>query len=222
MRLLRFAFILAVGLAPLALEAQTGQRGAPPPPAPPPGAQPPPGTQPAPPGQRGGGRGRGAVQVMTLTSTAWADGGTIPKKHTQAGEEVSPPFAWTNVPETAASFVLVAHDLDAVVGTDDVLHWLLWNIPAATRSLAEHVPVGSQLPDGTRQISITGPSYRGPGAAASGPAHHYVFELYALDSMLDVAAVGASPAQTRAAVLAGMAGHMRGKAVYVGLFKRTE
>jgi hypothetical protein len=48
-----------------------------------------------------------------------------------------------------------------------------------------------------------------------------VFELYALDVMLDVPAVGASPAQTRAAVLAAMAGHVRGKGVYTGLFKRS-
>ena len=78
----------------------------------------------------------------------------------------------------------------------------------------------SQLPDGTRQISATGPYYRGPGAPASGPSHHYVFELFALDAMLDVPALGASPPQTRAAILSAMSGHIRGKAVCVGLFKR--
>ena len=77
-----------------------------------------------------------------------------------------------------------------------------------------------ELPDGTRQISATGPGYRGPGAAAAGPPHHYVFELFALDVMLDLPAVGASPPQTRAAVLAAMGGHVRGKAGCVGLFKR--
>ena len=93
-------------------------------------------------------------------------------------------------------------------------------IAASATSLPEGVPRGSQLPDGTRQISATGPNYRGPGAPASGPAHHYVFELFALDTMLDVPAVGASPPATRAAVVAAMAGHIRGKAVYTGLFKR--
>jgi phosphatidylethanolamine-binding protein (PEBP) family uncharacterized protein len=120
------------------------------------------------------------------------------------------------------SFALIAHDLDAATGngTDDVLHWMLWNIPAATMSLSEGVPQGSQLPDGTRQISASGPYYRGPGASAQGPAHHYVFELFALDSSIDVPPVGASPAQTRAAVIAAMAGRVRGKAAMVGLFKR--
>jgi Raf kinase inhibitor-like YbhB/YbcL family protein len=159
---------------------------------------------------------------MTLTTSAWPDGGQIPKKHTQAGEQVSPPFTWSNVPDGTESFVLIAHDLDAATGggTDTILHWMLWNIPGATRSLAEGIPAQPQLSDGTRQISVSGPYYRGPGAPASGPAHHYAFELYALDGPINVPAVGQSPAQTRAAVVAAMATHVRGKAVYVGLFKR--
>jgi Raf kinase inhibitor-like YbhB/YbcL family protein len=191
------------------------QRGATPP------AQPGPPAPPAQAGQRGG-RGRGGIQVMTLTSSAWADGGQMPAKYTQAGDDMSPPLAWSGAPEGVVSYVLVVHDADAPIGngSDDLLHWLVWNIPAASASLPEHAPSMSQLPDGTRQISATGPSYRGPGAPASGPAHHYVFELFALDTMLDVPAVGASPPQTRAAVVAGMGGHIRAKAVCVGLFKR--
>ena len=160
---------------------------------------------------------------MTLTSAAWPDGGQIPAKHAQPGGDVSPPLAWSNAPDTAASFVLIVHDLDAVSGAnaDDALQWMVWNIPGGARSLPEGVPQGATLADGSRQISVTGPNYRGPAAAASGPAHHYVFELYALDAMLDVPAVGASPAQTRAAVVAAMAGHVRAKGVYTGLFKRA-
>ena len=160
---------------------------------------------------------------MSLTSTSWADGAQIPIKHTQVGTEVSPAFSWSDVPEGVMSFVLVAHDIDAVVGTatDDVLHWMLWNIPGATRSLPEGIPQTPQLPDGTRQISATGPYFRGPGALAAGPMHHYVFDLYALDAQINVAAVGQNPPQTRAAVMAALAVHVRGKASYVGLFKRA-
>jgi Raf kinase inhibitor-like YbhB/YbcL family protein len=158
---------------------------------------------------------------MTLTSASWPDGGQIPKKYTQAGEQVSPPFTWSDVPDDAQSFVLIARDLDALANNgSEILHWMLWNIPAATRSLPEGVPQGSQLEDGSRQISQSGPYYRGPGAPAAGPAHHYVFELYAVDGPINVPAVGQSPAATRDAVLAAMAGRVRGKAVYVGLFKR--
>ena len=160
---------------------------------------------------------------MTLTSTAWSDGGQIPSKYSQAGDQVSPPLEWSTVPEGAASFVLLMHDVDAAIGngTDDILHWMLWNIPSSTRSLPEGVTQGSQLPDGARQISASGPYYRGPGAPAAGPAHHYLFELFALDAMIDVPPLGASPTQTRAAVVAAMAGHVRGKGVLVGLFHRS-
>ena len=211
MRIVGFGLILALTYLASVDAAQppspSPQRGTPPPTT-------------APGGQRGG--GRGAIPVMTLTTSAWTDGSHIPVKYTQAGEEVSPPLTWSHVPDGVVSFVLMAHDLDAAVGngTDDLLHWLLWNIPGNTTSLPEHVPTVPQLPDGTRQISATSPSYRGPGAAAAGPPHHYVFELFALDVMLDLPAVGASPPQTRAAVLAAMGGHVRGKAVCVGLFKR--
>jgi Raf kinase inhibitor-like YbhB/YbcL family protein len=204
MRLAPSTFALALLLAPV---VQGQQRGAPP----------------ATPGGPPGGRGRGGVQVMTLATSAWADGASIPIKYTQAGDQSSPPLSWSSAPDGVASFVLLVHDVDAVAGngTDDTLHWLVWNIPGAARSLPEHVPQAPQMPDGMRQISATGPYYRGPGAPSAGPAHHYVFELFALDvASLDVPAVGASPGQTRAAVAASMTGHVRGKAVCVGLFKR--
>lgn len=170
----------------------------------------------------GGQNRRGPIQVMSLGTTAWTDGGRIPLKYTQAGAQVSPPLAWTNVPDAAVSFVLIARDADAPIGngTDDVLHWMLWNIPKDARSLPEGIGPGTQLPDGTRQISASGPYYRGPGAPAGGPPHHYVFEIYALDATIDVPAVGQSPSLTRAAVVAAMAGKIRGKGVLVGQFKR--
>ncbi len=179
---------------------------------------------PAPPTRPGGGgqNRRGPVQVMSLTSSAWSDGGQIPATYTQAGAQVSPPLAWSNAPDEAVSFVLIVRDADTAIGngTDDILHWMLWNIPKGTQSLPEGIPQATQLPDGTRQISASGPYYRGPGAPAAGPPHHYVFEIYALDSTIDVPAVGQSPPLTRAAVVAAMAGKIRGKGAMVGLFKR--
>ena len=209
------AFVLLLA-AELVVSAQN-------PPVQTPPAQNPPAPTPPAGAQRGGGnRGRGGVQILTLSTTAWADGAQIPVKYSQAGEEVSPPLTWTAPPDGTQSFVLIAHDLNAAIGngTDDLLHWMVWNIPSTATGLPEHVPQGPELPDGSRQISATGPYYRGPAAPASGPVHYYVFEIYALDAKLDVAAVGAAPAATRAAVVAAMAGHVRGKAVYTGLFRR--
>jgi hypothetical protein len=144
---------------------QQGQQQTTPPPQS--GVQPPAGQR-----QGGGGRGRGGVQVMSLTTTAWQDGSAVPLKHTQAGEEVSPPLAWTNPPETTQSFVLIVHDIDATNAdaTSDTLHWMVWNIPASSRALPERVPHGPNLADGSRQISVTGPYYRGPAAPATGPS----------------------------------------------------
>ncbi len=97
----------------------------------------------------------------------------------------------------------------------------MWNIPATATGLPEGVPKGSPRPDGSHQISATGPMYRGPGAAATGPLHHYMFEIYALDIKLDVQPA-ADAFETRANVMKAMQGHMLGKAVYGGLFKRPQ
>jgi Raf kinase inhibitor-like YbhB/YbcL family protein len=161
--------------------------------------------------------------AMTLTTTAFPDGGQIPVKYTQAGEQISPVLTWTNAPPNTASFVLHMHDPDVARNgtTEDQVHWLVWNIPASAKGLPEGVPKGAELPDGSRQVSASGPVYRGPGAPATGPMHHYTFEIFALDTKLDVQPA-ADAFETRTAVLEAMQGHVLGKAVYVGLFRRPQ
>jgi Raf kinase inhibitor-like YbhB/YbcL family protein len=195
----------------------------------------------APPAQQGaagrgggarGGRGRGgAFQNMTLTTTAWADGGMIPLRYSQAGPELSPAIQWSGAPAGTASFVLIFRDADVLVNnsTDDFLHWMLWNIPPGASSLPQAMADGFELPDGTRQISASGSRYRGPGASATGPIHHYVLELYALDTMLDIKVNPQGPQEAnpnvqaiRTSLLQAMAGHIRGKAAYFGLFRRPQ
>ncbi|HVZ13511.1 MAG TPA: YbhB/YbcL family Raf kinase inhibitor-like protein [Bryobacteraceae bacterium] len=166
---------------------------------------------------------------FTLSTTAFADGGQIPVQFTAAaqdvapGQGVSPPLAWSNPPAGTRSFVLHMHDLDVARNrtTDDQLHWLVWNLPATATGLPQGVPPGSQLAGGAYQISATGATYRGPGAPAAGPPHHYVIELYALDGTIDVQPE-ADPFATRAQVLAAIQGHVLGKAVYLGLFHRPQ
>jgi Raf kinase inhibitor-like YbhB/YbcL family protein len=169
---------------------------------------------------RGGGP---AAPPMTLTTNGWPDGTDIPVKYTQAAEQISPELKWTNAPAGTASFVLLMHDPDVALTrtTDDQLHWLVWNIPGTATGLPEHVPAGAQLPDGSRQISATGLVYRGPGAAASGPKHHYTLEVFALDTGLDMPQA-ATWQETRANVVKAMQGHVLGKAVYAGLFHRPQ
>lgn len=174
-------------------------------------------------------RGAPAAPAMTMTVAGFPDGGQIPVKYSQAapgvptGEGTSPAITWANVPAGAQSFVLNMHDMDVVRNktSDDQPHWVVWNIPATATGLPEGVSKGSERPDGSYQISATGPMYRGPGAGANGPYHHYMFELFALDTKLDVHPT-ADPFETRANVMKAMQGHILGKAVYGGLFRRPQ
>ena len=167
---------------------------------------------------------------MTLTTDAFADGTVIPIKFSQAapgaapGEGSSPGLSWGNIPQGTKSLLLHMHDLDFVRNKtiDDQVHWLVWNIPATVKGFAEAFPKGANLPDGSYQISVTGPVYRGPGAAANGPLHHYMFEILALDINLDFPAVNNDPFETRAKVMQSIQGHILGKAVMGGLFKRPQ
>ncbi len=165
--------------------------------------------------------------AMVLTVSGFPDGGPIPVRFSQAapgaapGEGTSPALSWVNVPAGTQSFVVNMRDLDVARNrtTEDQAHWVVWNIPASATGLPEGVPRGSQRPDGSYQISATGPVYRGPGAPATGPFHHYMFELYALDTRLEVMPTS-DAFETRANVMRGMQGHVLGKAVYGGLFRR--
>jgi Raf kinase inhibitor-like YbhB/YbcL family protein len=161
--------------------------------------------------------------AMRLTTTAFPDGTVIPDRFTQAGAQTSPALTWTNVPPGTASFVLHMHDPDVARNktSDDQLHWLVWNIPGTATSLPEGVPTGADRPDGSHQLSASGPMYRGPGAGAAGPMHHYTFEIYALDIKLDTPAA-ADAFETRMNVMKAVQGHILAKAVYVGLFHRSQ
>jgi Raf kinase inhibitor-like YbhB/YbcL family protein len=166
---------------------------------------------------------------MTMTVDGFPDGGQIPVKFSQAapgvapGEGLSPAITWANVPAGTQSFVLNMHDMDVARNktSDDQAHWVVWNIPASATGLPEGVPKGAQLANGAYQVSATGQMYRGPGAPATGPQHHYMFEVFALDTKLDVQP-SADAFETRANVMKAIQGHILGKAVYGGLFKRPQ
>lgn len=157
---------------------------------------------------------------LTLTSSAFQDGGVIPNKYTQAeANPVSPKLEWSHAPAATASFVLIMHDPDTAPQKKvaDILHWLVINIPATTKELRENVPADAQLPDGSLQAkNFKGTvGYLGPGAGAAGPYHHYTWELYALDTKLELTADA-----SRADVLSAMEGHVLAKGVLEGRFHR--
>jgi len=157
---------------------------------------------------------------LTLTSPDFEDGGIIPNKYTQAvPNAVSPKLDWTNVPMGTVSFALILHDPDVALmrKTDDVLHWMIFNIPGTATGLPGGVPADAKLADGSINAKNLrgGVGFMGPGAPPAGPYHHYTFELFALDIKLDL-----GPDASRADVLAAINGHILGKGVLEGRFHR--
>lgn len=170
-------------------------------------------------------RGPTGVTNFTLTTMAFPDGGEIPMKYASSNSPVSPDLEWSNVPAGTVTFVLIFHDPDAALNKtlEDYLHWLVFNIPAATHEFPEAVPPIPRLSDGSIQAKPRGNSsgkmgsivgYLGPGAPP-GPYHHYTFDLYALDIKLDL-----GPDASRDEVLRAIDGHILGKAMLIGRFHR--
>jgi hypothetical protein len=160
---------------------------------------------------------------MGLSSPDFEDGGIIPEKFTQQASATAPnpKLVISNVPMGTQTFVLLFHDPDNAMqkGPGDTTHWFAFNIPGTAREIAGGLPTDAKLPDGTIQAKNTrgNPGYMGPGNAAINPYHHYTFELWALDTKLDL-----GPDATRDDVMKAMTGHALGKAVLEGRFKRTQ
>jgi len=161
----------------------------------------------------GGGRGRGFnLPPLLMQTDAFPDGGIVPQKYAGRGG-VQPGFKFSGAPEGTVSYAIIFHDIDVALqgNTGDVLHWMAWNIPAAAGGIPE-----GKLPDGAVQgANITGQNvYFGPGAPNGPRYHHYVFELYALNSNLDL-----PPTATRDDLLKAMAGKTTAKSAYVGRYR---
>jgi Raf kinase inhibitor-like YbhB/YbcL family protein len=162
------------------------------------------------------------VMAMALTSSSFEDGGIIPPKFTRTVEmPISPSLAWSGVPQNTVSFALIVHDPEVPVQNtaEDVVHWLIFNIPASATRLSEGVPAAAKLPDGSIQgTTLAGTlGYMAPGARADGPYHHYIFELYALDTKLDL-----GPDAQRANLFQAMDGHVLAKGVLTGRYHRVQ
>ena len=153
---------------------------------------------------------------MKITSSAFQPDGVIPKKYSCDGQEVSPPLAWTGAPAGTKSFALIMDDPDA--RPDTWVHWVLYDLPASERDLAENVPKEKELASGARNGVNGEPriGYEGP-CPPPGPAHNYHFKFYALDAKLGLAA-GA----TKAEVEKAMKGHVLGEAQLIGRFGRGQ
>jgi len=154
-----------------------------------------------------------------LTSSAYAEGSMIPTQYSCADPNAgSPALSWSNPPAAAQSFAVIFHDTDAapMKGVMDVTHWIFWGIPASATSIPAGVKPDTSADGMVQGVNIRKVNgYQPPCPPPGATPHHYIFEIYALDSALDL------PAGTsRADLLKAMDGHVVGKATYVGIFGR--
>ena len=154
--------------------------------------------------------------TLSITSPAFEQNGRIPGKYTCDGNRtISPPLAFSGVPERAKSLALIMDDPDVpkMLHSDGVFdHWILFNIPPATREIAEGASVGIAGANGSGASAYTGPC---PPPQYEPSEHRYVFVLYALDSELSL-----KEGATKKEVLQVMEGHVIQQAQLIGKYKR--
>ncbi|MFQ5541112.1 MAG: YbhB/YbcL family Raf kinase inhibitor-like protein [Candidatus Paceibacteria bacterium] len=158
-------------------------------------------------------------QKLTLTSSAFADGGAIPTRYTCDGENISPPLSISNVPEGTKTLVLVMDDPDIPQvfkderGIDSFDHWVMYSIDPDTAELAEGATHGAEGLNGSGNAGYTGPC---PPTEYEPTEHRYIFKLYALKGSLQFV-----KAPTKAEVLAALSGMKLGEAMLVGTYDRA-
>ena len=212
----KMSLLLTLGVLLAAVTTGLAQQNPPGPGAP--GGQPA-GAPQGPGGPGAGGPGRGGPPPFAMMSTSIADGSFLAVKYTCAAgpAAVSPDLHWMNAPRDTAGFVLIVHDMEPRPrkGLDDILHWMVWNIPPTATQIPEAVPTNAQqLPDGSMQTNGNpgqggNAGYR-PPCPPAGPSHHYAFELFAIDQKLNL-----PDAATRADVLKAMDGHILAHAALI-------
>jgi Raf kinase inhibitor-like YbhB/YbcL family protein len=151
---------------------------------------------------------------IELKSPAFQNGGEIPRKHTCDGGDISPRLTWSETPATTKTFALIADDPDAPGGT--WVHWVMYDLPAATKELPEGIAAGETLDTGAKQgmNDFRKTAYGGPCPPPGSP-HRYFFRLYALDT-----ATNLKPRATKQQVLDAIKGHVVAEAELMGKYGR--
>ena len=151
---------------------------------------------------------------MELKSSVFSDGADIPRKQTCDAEDVSPVLRWNNVPAGTKALALIVDDPDAPVGT--WVHWVIYDLPADTKELAEGIAKTDTLDRGAKQGTndFQRVGYGGP-CPPTGPPHRYLFKLYALDACTNL-----KPRVTKQQLLDAIKGHILAEAQLMGRYGR--
>ena len=158
------------------------------------------------------------VNRLTISSSDFRGGASIPSRFTCDGENTSPPLSWSGVPAGTQSLVMLMDDPDIPQvfkeqrGIDTFDHWTLFNISPAITGIAASSTAGVAGANGAGKNAYTGPC---PPPQYEPSEHRYFFRLYALDSMLSL-----PEGSTKKDVLAAVEGHILGQAEYMGRYKR--
>ncbi len=152
---------------------------------------------------------------FSLTSPAFKDMGTIPPEYTCKGEDKSPELNWEGAPQGTKSFALIIVDPDAPGG--DYIHWVIYNIPETVHQIPVNFSKDPQLKDGTMQgmNHFGNLGYGGP-CPPKPRTHCYVFNLYALNSILPL-----KPGVTDVELQRAMKGHILASATLKGSFSQV-
>ena len=150
---------------------------------------------------------------MQLTSPVFTHQGIVPEEYAFKGKNRNPPLFISQVPARAISLALIMHDPDAWGGRD-FLHWIVWNIPKNTTIINENtLPEDAVM--GTNDKGVAG--YMRPAPLKGSGTHHYIFELHALDALLDL-----PQGADRLAAQAAISAHTIERAELVGLYARQD
>ena len=151
--------------------------------------------------------------AFTLQSSAFQNGGNIPKKFSCEAADVTPELNWSGAPEKTQSFALIADDPDAPMGT--WVHWVIYDLPPNTTKLSEGVPKQEQAASGTQGKNDFGKIGYGGPCPPPGKPHRYFFKLYALDGKLNL-----KPGARKTELEMAMKGHVLAQAELVGRYGR--
>jgi Raf kinase inhibitor-like YbhB/YbcL family protein len=119
--------------------------------------------------------------MISLTSSVFKDGASIPKQYTCEGNDQLPPLHWDSVPEDTKSIAIICDDPDAQPGT--WVHWVVFNILPDTPSLESDMDV--EAAGGVVATNSWGKQSWGGPCPPSGE-HRYFFKIYALNKILSL------------------------------------
>ncbi|HYE73160.1 MAG TPA: YbhB/YbcL family Raf kinase inhibitor-like protein, partial [Blastocatellia bacterium] len=156
--------------------------------------------------------------TIAIRSSAFSQNQSIPDANSAYGQNQSPELSWSGVPAGAKSLVLMLEDPDAF-SPKPVWHWLVANIPSNISSLPSALAESEKLTQIGNAIqggNFTGKlGYFGPRPPAGDPPHHYHFQIFALDTALQLPA-----GFNRQALIKAMRGHVIAKGELVGTYQR--